>query len=77
MLNAGHTYCNSIFMWIKGDKKMDWVESYEDLIQAMHEDKSGYFTPRHYNKVDQIHTSYLKRETGFRFSIRVNSPKKP
>lgn len=77
LLNSWHTYCNSIFMWMRGDKKMDWVESYDDLIQAMKEDKSGYFTPRHFNKVDQVYTYYLKRETGFHYTIPVHSQKTP
>lgn len=77
MLNSGYTYCDNIFGWIWGGKKMDWVETYEDLIKAMKDDKSGYFEPRHFRKVTHLYDAYLKRDPSFRYTIPVNSQKKP
>lgn len=67
MLNSGFTYCNDIYLWMRGDKKMDWVETYEDQIKAMQDDRSGYFEPRHYNKVKTVYTYYKNRDSGFTF----------
>lgn len=46
---------------------MDWVESYEDQIQAMKEAKSRDFEPRHFNKVDTVYKYYTQRDDGFQF----------
>lgn len=67
IINDGYTYCHEIYMWLRGDPKMDWVESYEDQIQAMKEDKSGYFEPRHFDKVETVYKYYSERKPGFRF----------
>lgn len=67
ILNDGYTYCHDIYMWIRGDKKMDWVETYDDLIQAMKQDKSGYFEPRHFDKVDTVFGYYSKRDPFFQY----------
>lgn len=73
LLNDGFTYCHDIFMWIKGDPKMDWVESYKDLIQAMKDDKSGYFEPRHFKKVDTVYAYYCDKDPFFRFDSQGES----
>lgn len=67
LLNSGFTYCNDIYMWLRGDPTMDWVESYEDQIQAMKEAKSRDFEPRHFNKVDTVYQYYTQRDDGFQF----------
>ncbi len=66
-LNQGYTYCDNIYRWFEGDPKMDWVESYEDLIKAMKDDKSGYFEPRHFQKVETVYKHYTERTSGFYF----------
>ncbi len=67
LLNNGYTYCDNIYRWFEGDPKMDWVESYEDLIKAMKDDKSGYFLLRHFNKVETVYKHYTERTSGFLF----------
>lgn len=67
LLNRWHTYCSNIYRWFEGDPKMDWVESYQDLINAMKQDKSGYFQPRHFSKVDQVYKSYIDKDPSFLF----------
>jgi len=59
--NTYYTYCQNIFLWIEGDKKMDWVCTKEELIQAMKADTSDYFVQRHYNKVEHVYQMYLER----------------
>lgn len=46
---------------------MDWVETYEDQIKAMQDDRSEYFEPRHYNKVKTVYAYYKNRDSGFTF----------
>ena len=77
MLNSGYTYCNSIFGWIWGNKKWDWVESSDDLIEVMKKDKSGNFRLDEFDKVTHLNDIYQKRKAGFKYSIPVNSPTTP
>ncbi|WP_409029399.1 hypothetical protein [Gracilimonas sediminicola] len=56
------SYCSDIYLWIKGNKKMDWVESYEDLIKAMKMTSSHNFEPRHFDKVKLVNEAYRNRE---------------
>lgn len=74
ILNDGHMYCRDIYMWLRGNKKMDWLESYADLIQAMKEDKSGYFLPRDFDKVETVYEYYTQRDPMFQYEDQGTSP---
>lgn len=56
-------YCNHIYWWFKGNRKRDWLESYEDLIQAMNDDKSGYFKPQHYKNIEILYKQYTQTDS--------------
>lgn len=63
LLNNSNKYCNHIYMWFKGIRKRDWVESYEDLIQAMNGDPSGYFNPQHYKNIEILYKKYSQTDS--------------
>ena len=67
MLNMDYTFCGEIYLWIKSDKKMAKVKSYDHLIEAMMRDSSGYFNTTHFNKVDQVYAYYSSKDPGFHF----------
>lgn len=48
---------------------MDWAESYQDILQAMRDDRSGYFEERHFNKVHHVHERYQQKDPSFYYSL--------
>lgn len=60
MKNWGSTECARIFGWIRGDKKLDSTESYQDLVKAMKAHTTKLFDSLDFEMVDEAYKQYLK-----------------
>lgn len=67
LLNTGYTYCNDIYLWMQGTPELDWVETKDELIQAMRQYRFSTFEPRHYRKVEDVYTHYTNRDPAFKY----------
>lgn len=46
---------------------MDWIESYDDLVEAMKSHRTVHFERRYFEKVETVYDYYCNRKEGFRF----------
>ena len=67
LMNTGDTYCHDIYMWFMQDPTLDWVETYDDLIQAMKGYRRSPFEPRHFDKVNTVYKAFTSRDPSFIF----------
>lgn len=67
LLNIGFPLCRKIYIWFRGNYRMDWIETYEDLIKAMKSHQLIKFEQPHFEEVATLYQYYKQRNPEFRF----------